>query len=147
MVSEMTTTMTARGFRYVFSGTLTGTVNNVAAAKAYLTEDDMTKYMDPDLAPSVVDIRWDLKDDGHTYEVIAISTRELEGWENDQLAMWVSGQNSDGLGEGFEQQEFAWNETGEWIEEEDGGEGFTEGDMVSFDWKTNKTRFVQVPRF
>lgn len=137
--------MTVRGFKYVTTGKLTGVVNDLEAARTYLTEDDMTQHLD--VAPAVIDIRWNLKDDGQSYEVIALAYEELLPYEMDQLAMWVNGQNSDGLGEGFEQQDFAC------LEEE---EGYAEDDEIleerydlyaSFDWKTNPNKFVKVERF
>jgi len=141
--------MADRGFKYVSSGTLTGTVNDVEAARKYLTEDDMTKHMDDHLAPAVIDIRWDLKEDGRSYEVIALACKELEPYEMDQLAMWVNGQNSDGLGEGFEQQDFATDPDYEEpdYDEDEYLDGADQLGMVSFDWKTNPSKFVKVERF
>lgn len=132
-------------FNYLYAGTLTGTVNDVEAAQKYLTEDDMTQYVHS-YVPSVIHVRWDLKDDGHTYEVHAISSKELDETEIDQLTSWVQGQNSDGLGEGFEQQAFAdlteEREVYPWDEDEpDYGDDST---MVSFDWRTNETKFTLI---
>lgn len=143
--------MTERGFRYVYSGQLTGTVNDVAAAQAYLAEDNMTRYLE-DVAPSVLDIRWELDADGHNYRVIAISHRELTLKENEELTEWVRGQHSDGLGEGFEQQDFATDEEPEEPEYDEDDESTWCGDMdqfdmVSFDWKTNRSLFVKTPLF
>jgi len=97
--------MSARGFKYVFAGKLTRPVNDVAAAISYLTEDEMVKYLDG--LPTVMDLRWDLKQDGESYEVIALSSSELDDTEISDLTEFVRGQHSDGLGEGFEQQDFA----------------------------------------
>lgn len=143
--------MNARGFHYIYRGTLTGTVNDVAAAQKYLTEDNMTRYLPAEQLLSVVHIWWNLHADGHTYNVNAISMRELTDEEIDQLTDWVKGQNSDGLGEGFEQQPFAdlsqEQEDPEWWEDVDEHEPDIcdyEEMMASFDWQTNETKFALV---
>ena len=133
---------------YRTTGTLTGTIEaeNVSAAQAYLTEYDMTQFVDDSIKPAIARIEWNLHADGHNYHVEAICHRELTADEQRVLSEWVSGQNSDGLGEGFEQQEFAWVEEGdphwdprseEWYEDSDGY-------MISFDWKTNKLPWTRV---
>ena len=127
-------------FLYRTSGTLTGTIerNNVGLAQAYLTHDDMTQYLDDSIAPVIAHIQWNLLADGHNYNITAVAIRELTKDEQRVLSEWCSGQNSDGLGEGFEQQEFAetscegCDDCSEW----DGCEsGWS---MISFDWETNK---------
>lgn len=129
---------------YRTSGALTGTIEpeNVELAQAYLTEDDMTRYLDEPLRGVVERIQWHLNHDGHTYYVEAIANRDLTDDELAQLAAWVSGQNSDGLGEGFEQQDFAW--VGE--ERDFFGDVVDEGAMCSFDWQTNDSKFERVSR-
>lgn len=142
--------MTQRGFNYLYSGTLTGTVNDVAKAQAFLTDMDMTQFLH-EVAPPVVHIRWDLKEDGHTYEVHAVATQELTAKEIADLTDWVKGQNSDGLGEGFEQQDFA-DCTPDEPEydpyddayEVDASDEDDEWRMVSFDWRSNDSTFVAV---
>lgn len=139
--------MNTRGFTYRYHGTLTGTVNDVAAAQKYLTEDNMTQYLD--ICPSVVYIYWNLHSDGHTYDVTAISMRELTENEITELTEWVQGQHSDGLGEGFEQQPFAETpeDEPEWWEDADEHDPDLcdyEETMVSFDWRTNETKFALV---
>jgi hypothetical protein len=148
---------------YRISGTLTGIIEpeNVAEAQAYLTDDDMTQYLDDSIAKRIEHVEWKLEADGHAWSVTAFATRRLSEDEQRVLSEWVSGQNSDGLGEGFEQQDFAWDEdeetecyecrgTGSIICDDDGyelsedcdmcgGSGTHESDgrMISFDWKTN----------
>lgn len=105
--------------RYRTTGSLTGTIpaEAVGLAQDYLTNDDMTQYLDDNRYPTLKDvighIRWHLNADGHTWYVEALAYRELTVVELEGLAQWVSGQNSDGLGEGFEQQDFCWVEEDE----------------------------------
>lgn len=135
---------------YKTSGTLTGTIepDNIVMAQDYLQNDDMTQYLDPNLQEVVERIQWTLNIDGHTWFVEAFATRELTEVELKQMSDWVSGQNSDGLGEGFEQQEFAeirgdrdcgcpWYTTC-------GCGSFEDGGMISFDWQTNDCTFERI---
>lgn len=139
---------------YETYGTLTGTIEseNVSAAQAYLTyEHDgelirMERYLDP-WATGVVDaLDWYLDGDGHRYKVRAITNRELTADELKLLSEEVSGQNSDGLGEGFEQQDFAWQEDLDCTDcDRVYGNGCGDcGGMISFDWQTNKLEWVKV---
>ena len=132
---------------YQSKGTLTGTIEygNIGAAQDYLTSDDMTQYLEGSLAGAVELIEWRLEHDGRRYVVQAVTNRELTEEELKELASWTSGQNSDGLGEGFEQQPFA--EQGDCGECEgcDDGECDSYG-MVSFDWRTNDSAFARVDR-
>ena len=59
------------------------------------------------------------------------SLRLLNQDELDFVSSWITGQNSDGLGEGFEQQEFAW------MPYDDDDDYYDDGEMASFDWQTN----------
>lgn len=124
---------------YKSTGTLTGYVNDVRLAQEYLTDDDMTQYLEGSLAEAVEHVEWQLAGDGHKYSVVAITKRELSDDELKELASWTSGQNSDGLGEGFEQQDFAWN-----VEYNRWGDPVDDGEMVSFDWQTNDSTFERV---
>lgn len=128
-------------FTYQTTGTLTGVVNDVEAAQDYLADPRMVQYLEPLLRSAIDKIEWRLDDNGHDYSVVAESSRELNEWELKTLSSWVSGQNSDGLGEGFEQQSFA-ELGGEYgYDEEDEDEDF---EMISFDWRTNPCTFVRV---
>lgn len=135
---------------YRAEGVLTSSIaeENLSAAQEYLQSDNMTQYLDEDLAPVIAFIQWRLHADGHAWSVDAHAIRELTDVELKSLADWVSGQNSDGLGEGFEQQEFAelredcgdcWNCENGYSCEDESGYG-----MISFDWKTNPCTFAQV---
>lgn len=152
---------------YRTNGHLTGTIQaeNVAAAQAYLTQDDMTKYVAPnaELEGVLEHVEWKLEGNGHDYSITAFATRELTEDELERLSSECSGQNSDGLGEGFEQQEFAEDEgedeadcyncngTGVVNDDDDcptcDGAGVFEresGRMISFDWKENKLPWTRV---
>lgn len=72
------------------------------------------------------------------------SPEELEPETLSKISRWISGQNSDGLGEGFEQQDFAIIDDGDdrsWDDDEDydpydpWSDDGTE--CVSFDWQDN----------
>lgn len=72
------------------------------------------------------------------------SPEELDTETLSKISMWISGQNSDGLGEGFEQQDFAIIDDGDdrsWDDDEDydpydpWSDDGTE--CVSFDWQDN----------
>lgn len=134
---------------YRYDGHLVDAINqeNVLLAAQYLLQDDMTQYLDDDLKSVVKRISWHLFHDGYTYHVEAICERDLTDEEIEELRSWVSGQNSDGLGEGFEQQDWAWVPG----EHECDGPYWSEcncdeenGHMCSFDWETNDSTFVKV---
>ena len=96
--------------RYQTSFFLTTDVLDVAEAQAYLSEDDMTEILKeryPDLAADVTSIQWVLTDSDCGYVELE-TNRSLTDAELARISEWVSGQNSDGIGEGFEQQPFAW---------------------------------------
>ena len=130
-----TNTMTCT---YTTTGKLTNPVTDLAAARTYLDEPmvDYIRYCDEALVPVVHDIRWDLLDE-ESWIVRLVTTRPLTDPESEKLSEWISGQNSDGLGEGFEQQPFAEH----YDEGDDGRWGYVEGDdeitMSSFDWQDN----------
>lgn len=144
---------------YETKGKLTEAIpqEHVAEAMMYLMVDHegnllhMEQYLDQPLNGVVTELTWKLDKNGHDYTVRAIASRELSADELRVLSLEVSGQNSDGLGESFEQQDFAWSteeyECGEcdscvhgWScdEEQDGGH------MISFDWKTNELPWTRV---
>ena len=70
------------------------------------------------------------------------SPEELDAETLSKISMWISGQNSDGLGEGFEQQDFAIIDDGDdwsWDDDEDYDpyDPFLDTEGVSFDWQDN----------
>lgn len=124
-------------YTYCTDFTLTNPVNDFEAAQAYLTDDDMTKYWKRKHEQSkVIKIQWDLTDE-QTGHIVVITNDELTSNEANELSNWIRGQNSDGLGEGFEQQDFAWIS---YDDEED------EGEMASFDWDTNDYKLVLISK-
>lgn len=114
---------------------LNAPVLDIEEAQDYLSEDDMVDYLDEDdigssVLEAIEDIYWVLKDEQSGY--IELKTnRKLSDKELKPISEWVSGQNSDGLGEGFEQQDFANYPLDEDDEYDD------EWVMASFDWQTN----------
>lgn len=130
---------------YRTTGVLTSTIapENVAAAQRYLTHDhegepiNMEQYLDPPLKGLVESLEWRLDGDGHSWSVTAYVPRELTDDELKQLAGEVSGQNSDGLGESFEQQDFAWDSDEGYEEECSDCEG--RGELESYDEDEERT--------
>lgn len=128
--------------------------DGVAEAQRYLTHDhegnpnNMEQYLDPPLKGVVADLRWELAGNGLDYTVRATCERELTDDELKKLSEEVSGQNSDGLGEGFEQQDFAWvqehDDSWDWLHDTDGETYEDEGRMCSFDWQTNELPWTRV---
>ena len=127
---------------------LTNCVNDVSAARDYLTDDDMTVYLKNEtripenVREAVVKIEWRLNDEWSGY--IDLTTNcQLSAAELKPISEFVSGQNSDGLGEGFSQQDFAWYEDEGLIGYE--GEDW-DNEMVEaeFDWETNEYLFELV---
>lgn len=131
---------------YRTGGTLTNPVNDLTAAQAYLSDDDMTAYVKyashPALQEVVHHIEWRLLTES-TWQVTVVTDRLLTDEESTALSGWISGQNSDGLGEGFEQQHFAEHgydedyEMSRFEHDED-------YEMSSFDWETNKCLLVLI---
>ena len=119
---------------YRATGKLTIPVSDLNAAREYLDEP-MVDYIDQALVGVVHTIKWDLADED-TWTVEAVTNRHLTVEESTALSEWISGQNSDGLGEGFEQQVFA----GHWSEDDD--EDDASDCMSSFDWQTNDYHLV-----
>ena len=91
---------------------LNAEVNDFDEASNYLTEDDMTVYLKDDndipisVREAVVHIEWELIGDDYG-KIHLTTTRKLDEKELEYISDYVKGQNSDGLGEGFEQQDFA----------------------------------------
>lgn len=99
-------------------------------ADAFLRADDMTQYLDDHLREKVAKVEWNLEGtDGGTIDVEA--KQELTSDELAELSDWIGGQCSDGLGESFEQRDFAQiYDYDDW-----GGEEWV--GMISFDWESN----------
>ena len=124
-------------------------VNDYDAAREYLLEDDMTKYLIDSLRGDNVNeeeimkiknIKWILQDTQSGY-ILLTTTDVLPNNILSMISEWVSGQNSDGLGEGFEQQDFAEYDSGDYYDEDNYDDEYC---MASFDWKTNKYPFKRV---
>jgi len=78
-----------------------------AALRAEIREgENMAQYLDPALQDKVASAEWDIAViDGTAYGIITCElTEPLDVDEQAELAGWISGQNSDGLGEGWEQR-------------------------------------------
>ncbi len=89
---------------------LNAPVNDYEKAKAYLEEDDMVQYFkdraNDELRNKVISIDWVLEDSESGY-IQVVTNSVLTDEEQKEISSWITGQNSDGLGEGFEQQPFA----------------------------------------
>lgn len=143
---------------------LTHPVNDLEAARKYLTEDPMIQYLDDyDLQRAgdpksirglsfedghITAIDWDLQT-AASGVIRVTANRELLPVELVALSSWIKGQCSDGLGEGFEQKDFAthFDQEGynrDWEEfcntGDDDAEEIDEDCYYaesSFDWRTN----------
>jgi hypothetical protein len=119
-------------------------VKDFDAAYRYLTIDDMTGYLHDDDRvlgrDKVISIEWILDDVSSGY-IEVVASEELSEEEKKSISGWIKGQNSDGLGEGFEQQDWAC-----YTEEEYDEDGFYYDDyiMASFDWETNDYELKEV---
>ena len=94
--------------KYETKFNLASPVKDFAAAVDYLQDDDMTKYLGDDISfkDDIVKVEWILEDED-CGKIVVMSKRDLTDTELQTLSNWIRGQNSDGLGEGFEQQDFA----------------------------------------
>lgn len=124
--------------------TLEYPVTDIERAKDYLTSDNMTTFLleqdfvkDSEHANDILHIEWVLQDSQSG--VIRLNTKcELPEALLKNISSWIRGQNSDGLGEGFEQQDFAnYPIDDEFDLDED---EYVESDyvMASFDWDSNE---------
>ena len=135
-------------FTYRTYFNLTNAVNDFEEARKYLTEDNMTVYLKgdsripEDVRSAVDNIVWILKDIASGY-IELTANRSLSTQELESISKFVSGQNSDGLGEGFEQQDFAFYED-EGLVGYEGEEWDNEMITASFDWQTNNYLFEKV---
>lgn len=123
---------------YKATGRLTTPVSDLSAARAYLAQDDMTQYIHPEyLQRTVHSVNWDLTDTD-SWVVTVVTHQPLTPDASAELSSWISDQNSDGLGEGFEQQSFAEHcerdAYGNWDDET--------YEMSSFDWQDNPCTLV-----
>ena len=122
-------------------------VKDFDAAYEYLIEDDMTKYLKGDNRcpdeTKINKIEWILEDEqsGH---IDLITNQELSPKELDSISDWISGQNSDRIGESFEQKDFACYPESDLYDCD--SYHYDDGDydsfdeeyvMAEFDWKTN----------
>ena len=131
-------------------------VLDIQEANDYLQEDDMTKYLldslrNDKVAPEEIEkveyIYWTMSSND-TGSIVLTANDKLLPATLDKISEWVSGQCSDGLGEGFEQQPFASyeNSDGGYYDEEDNWVEDNGYCMASFDWQTNDYKFTQVAR-
>ena len=131
---------------------------NIEAAREYLS-DKMETYLkshvdydhekgETTIVPDDIEqIRWVLREDGDGGFISLLTTRDLSEKELKYISEWVRGQNSDGLGEGFEQQEFAlyvpcdYDDYCDDYDDPDecdcSRENCPNAGMCSFDWMTN----------
>lgn len=94
---------------------LSDNVLDVNEANEYLQEDKMVNYFlrdhpDMDFVESIV---WKLINFQRGYITVE-TTKELTEMEKAIISDWIAGQCSDGLGEGFEQQSFAFYSQGDY---------------------------------
>lgn len=131
---------------------LTNPVIDFDAAEEYLLEDDMTEYLKSDLSISastrdkVKFIEWQLDTESKGHVIVETNSKLSES-ESKEISKWISGQNSDGIGEGFEQQDFAIYYEDEYgditldMYDEDGKENIEI--IASFDWETNDYELIE----
>lgn len=85
-------------------------VDDLKAANEYLQWDKMLRYFDEGpLKEKLISVEWELKTP-KTGEVTVIASSELTDEEIKEIEKEIDGQNSDGLGEGFCQQDFIISE-------------------------------------
>lgn len=117
---------------------LTACVKDLSDAQAYLTADDMTKYLKDDnriaedIRNAVEKIEWRLKDESSGY-VELLTNKALSSTELKYISKFASGQVSDGLGPGFEDQGFA-NYVDEGLEGFENSSWDDEVIKVMFEW-------------
>jgi len=117
----------------------------VVEANRYLQEPNMTEYLISDLKDyrkvdwyeAIEFIQWSMYLTGQYSDkgyILLVTNKELTQAQLDVISDWVSGQNSDGLGEGFEQHFSEYDEESDYEE------------IASFDWMTNKYKFHKLSR-
>lgn len=128
-------------------------VLDIEDANEYLQEENMLNFLKSDfkeIESIFKELYWKLSDKKKGFITLTTS-RELTKEESAKISKWINGQCSDGLGEGFEQQDFAcYTEKDEimydlkkrGIYSIDLGPGEDEPDdsyntICSFDWESN----------
>lgn len=106
-------------------------------ANDYFQSDDMTQYLDDELKGPIDKVKWVL-DDEQSGHVEVKTNRDLTPEEEHQLTEWISGQNSDGIGEGFEQM-FAYEDVDDTYGYDSDNDDSDEYVMPSFDWQHGST--------
>lgn len=86
---------------------LTGNVNNFEDASRYLLEENMVQYYSGVERDQIKSIYWNLVNDNYGVVVISTYLENLSEQLQNDLLEFINDQNSDGIGEGFSQQEFA----------------------------------------
>ena len=126
-------------------------VNDIGAARKFLEEsndrlieylkEDICERTGEDVSKKLVSITWHLRYEDSGY-IELISTEDLDEQVLEAASLWIKGQCADGMGETFEQMDFAnYNTLGDaWMfdNEEEEMEYEASWVMASFDWKTNK---------
>lgn len=106
-------------------------VSDRNAAQIFLSRDNITKYTPLELKDKISFVGWFL-DDSQNGRVLVENNGSIHDSftyeECNIFSEWIRGQNSDGLGEGFEQQDFAYNKKLE--------------TSANFDWKTNEYKLI-----
>lgn len=139
---------------------LTAPVIDIDEARRYLDRDDMTRFLKDsvpsEIAEAIENIAWNLVDK-RSGTIDLEANRELYDDELEAVSSWIKGQNADGLGESFEQQDFAsYLDEDEYRRELDYFERYRDGDdedepdmddywvVSSFDWKSNDYELERV---
>ena len=124
----------------------------VKDANEYLHEYDMLDYLKERVEDDknttiktndLVSLTWAVDNDGRYSDhgtITLVTTREFTKKELDFVSDYVKTQNSDGIGEGFEQQ-FEYTPSNEGPGHYGDDEGDDNYEMASFDWKTNDYKF------
>lgn len=131
-------------YKYQTTFYLLADVLDLEDAQAYLEEDNMLYYFDnEEIKRKLQSMTWHLVDCGSGY-IEVIANEELSENELEEISEYIKGQNSDGIGESFEQQDFAsydaalLNDRGEiddsLLYDDDYEEDWV---MASFDWNSN----------
>ena len=131
-------------YKYQTTFYLLADVLDLDEAQAYLEEDNMLDYFDnEEIKRKLQSMTWHLVDCGSGY-IEVIANEELSENELEEISEYIKGQNADGIGEGFEQQDFAsydaalLNDRGEiddsLLYDDDYEEDWV---MASFDWNSN----------